>query len=487
LRHESSRRSKRGENETLNDVGNLRKLVVITGLASAFLFVAVGLGFRFQLYGDASIFSYAVAVQDSWAFHWHNISNRSAVYLYAHVPAEFYARLTGDAWCAIQIYAFLFYAAQLLGLALTYAFDCSKDRLIFVFGCASTALVAPLIFGAPTEMWLAHALFWPALAAAHCSSRRWIALAVFATFLPLSFTHEGALMFIAAILVTVLLRRGEVTRFWHCLAATGAVLAVWIYVRVNLPPDPYTGKVLSTAAKNVFNIDVLLDRMLLLITTATCGFLLLLLALRRAKFIAPVYVSYFIVVVVLMAYWIFGDPELHADERYYLRTAVIVLTPAFAFLAICLAYTEQLIPLAKFAYAIPRTLFALFGAQAIAGSLLLVLLIHGAETARFADAWHDHLVLFQKMVTQSSRSREVEIDAENPEYEELPWFSTLPYLSVLVAPDFKPARLAIDPRSDYFWTSCATATENVRKAGPNGIPVQSREMIRRYTCQHRRQ
>jgi hypothetical protein len=78
------------------------------------------------------------------------------------------------------------------------------------------------------------------------------------------------------------------------------------------------------------------------------------------------------------------------------------------------------------------------------------------------------------------------MDPEKPEYEELPWFSTLPYLSVLVAPDFKPARVAIDPKSDYFWISCATATASARKAGPRGIPAQSREMIRVYACRHRR-
>jgi hypothetical protein len=57
---------------------------------------------------------------------------------------------------------------------------------------------------------------------------------------------------------------------------------------------------------------------------------------------------------------------------------------------------------------------------------------------------------------------------------------------VLVAPDFRPARLAIDPRSDYFWISCATATASVKKAKGRGIPVQSREMIRDYTCRNRR-
>ena len=74
---------------------------MVAGVGSAILFIVAGLAFAFQLFGDSALFSYAIAVQDSWAFHWHNISSRSTVYLYAHLPAEIYGSLTGNAWAAI--------------------------------------------------------------------------------------------------------------------------------------------------------------------------------------------------------------------------------------------------------------------------------------------------------------------------------------------------------------------------------------------------
>lgn len=465
----------------------LRKLVAIAGVGSAVLFIAISLFFRFELFGDASLFSYAVAVQDSWAFHWHNISNRSTVYLYAHVPAEFYAAQTGDAAGAIRLYAFLFYAAQLFGLALTYAFDRSVGRTIFIFACVSTAVICPLIFGSPTEMWIAHALFWPALAAAHFAQPRWSGVAAFATFLPLSFSHEGALIFVAVILGTIACRRGEWPRLMHCLAATAAVLCIWFYVRINLPPDTYTAKVLTAAAMNVFNPEILLDRVLVLLVATVTAFLLLLLALRGVKLPHALGLAFGITLAALVAYWVFGDHELHADDRYYLRTIVILLTPPLGVLAIVTAFGGRMVRIAEITHAISQKVFLVLGVNAIAASLLLLLVVHGAETARFANAWQGHLAYFTRLVTQPSRNaRYVELDPEQPQYEELPWFSTLPYLSVLVAPDFKPARLAIDPKSDYFWISCATATGSARKAGPRGIPAQSREMIRRYSCEHRR-
>jgi hypothetical protein len=197
-------------------------------------------------------------------------------------------------------------------------------------------------------------------------------------------------------------------------------------------------------------------------------------------------VSFGAVLAALAAYWLLGDHELHADDRYYLRTVVIVVTPVLAVLSIGGAFSRHFISIAERAYRVPRTVFAAVGANAVAAALLLIIVVHCAETARFAAAWRDHLAMFTRLVSEPSRAKFVEVDPEVPQYEELPWFSTLPYLSVLVAPDFRPARLAIDPRSDYFWISCATATASVKKAKGRGIPVQSREMIRDYTCRNRR-
>ena len=54
----------------------LRTLVIGAGLCWAVAFVAIALIYKLQLYADGAMFSYAVAVQDVWAFHWHNISGR---------------------------------------------------------------------------------------------------------------------------------------------------------------------------------------------------------------------------------------------------------------------------------------------------------------------------------------------------------------------------------------------------------------------------
>ena len=124
------------------------------------------------------MFSYAVAAQDVWAFHWHDISSRLTVFFLSLWPAELYVGLTGSPWGGIVVYGFLFYVAPLIGLVATFIADRSRGRIIFAYACLSTALLCPLVFGFPTEMWMAHALFWPTLAAAHYAQRGVIGAAV---------------------------------------------------------------------------------------------------------------------------------------------------------------------------------------------------------------------------------------------------------------------------------------------------------------------
>ena len=59
-----------------SDVDVLRAFAIAAGISWSILFVVIGLRYELQMYADGSIFSYAIAVRDAWAFHWHNISGR---------------------------------------------------------------------------------------------------------------------------------------------------------------------------------------------------------------------------------------------------------------------------------------------------------------------------------------------------------------------------------------------------------------------------
>src|SRR5690349_23576177 len=123
-----------------------RRLVIGTGLGWSIAFPVIALHYQLELYGDGAMFSYAVAVQDVWAFHWHNVSGRSSVFLLTLFPSETVVGVTGRPWAGIVTYGLLFYIAPLIGLVLTYLADCSARRSIFLYACGSTALLCPLVF-----------------------------------------------------------------------------------------------------------------------------------------------------------------------------------------------------------------------------------------------------------------------------------------------------------------------------------------------------
>jgi hypothetical protein len=215
-----------------------RYLIIGAGLTWSAAYVVIALFYQLELYGDGAMFSYAVAVRDVWAFHWHNISGRTSVFLLTLLPAETLVGITGNPWAGIIAYGLLFYISPLAGLALTYMADHSPGRLIFVYACCSTALLGPLIFGFPTEMWLAHAIFWPALALSHYAKPT-IAGAglVFVALLLLAFTHEGAFVLLLAIVATLAPRGLRSPPFVRAMISLTIILLLAAATKIMLPPD----------------------------------------------------------------------------------------------------------------------------------------------------------------------------------------------------------------------------------------------------------
>jgi len=466
----------------------LRRLIVATGLCWSVAFVAIALSCRLELYGDGAMFSYAVAVRDVWAFHWHNISGRSSVFLFSLLPAETMVAATGSPWAGIITYGLLFYSAPLIGLILTYAADRSRDRSIFVYACCSTALLCPLVFGFPTEMWLAHALFWPALAISHYAKQTLPgAVLVFVALLALAFTHEGSLVLLFAIVATLAghgLRNPLFLRAMTCLVATVILAALSKFV---LPPDDYYAGVLLRAALHFFDPDIFKVEVVLLLLAALAAYgaifaMISKLSPDRACIYTPG-----IVLAALAVYWLQFDHSVHASSRYYLRTALVLLTPAFgAMAALSAGDGVGFPPLARLQLALStpthRALCLLTGA------FLLVTLIHAVETAKFVSAWADYRTAVAALATGQEadpalgNSNFVSSQRIPPGLDALSWFSTIPYLSVILA-NFSPTRLVIDPAGNYFWLSCATATQN--RDAARAVPVQARELVRIYSCLHR--
>lgn len=468
----------------------LRALVIAAGLSWSLVFIVVALEYELQLYADGAMFSYAVAAQDVWAFHWHNISGRLTVFFLSLWPAELYVGLTGSPWGGIVVYGLLFYVSPLIGLVATFVADRSRGRTIFAYACFSTALLCPLVFGFPTEIWMAHALFWPTLAVAHYAQRGVVgAVVIFAMLVALMFTHEGALVLALTIVATLALRGLRNAPFMRGASAFIAALTVWTAVKLLLPPDKYFAGVLIRAALHFFDLAIFEVNLFLLLLAALASYGFVFVGLSRFAPHKAYLCAAAVVIALLAVYWISFDHSIHANNRYYMRTALVTVTPALGALAVSYALRADGVTLC-----IPRlerTLTALTSGIAIqmfAGAFILVTLVYAVETAKFISGWTSYKAAVKALAIGTASdpslgdSHFVSSDRIGAHLNRLSWFSTTQYLSIIVA-DFAPSRFVIDPASNYFWLSCITATSNSNAA--RLIPIASRNFVQIYSCLHR--
>jgi hypothetical protein len=471
---------------------SLRALVISIGLIWSVLFVVIGVGYSLQLYADGSIFSYAVAVRDSWAFHWHNIAGRLFVYLATCLPAEAYVGLTGDAAGGIVIYGLLFFSAPLFSLAATYLADRSPDRLIFVVACASTAVLCPLVFGFPTEMWFAHAVFWPALAVAHRRPRTSGGAIAFAALLTaLVLTHGGGVV-LAFVILGAILARGlnapELPR-----SAVGFVIAavVWVSVHLAFRPDDYIAAVLFDAAFNFIDPRNLATPATGVIALALIGFATVSRTVRWIGIRRHILIAFLIVSGVLLFYWMALDESVLAESRYFLRTALMAFTPVLGAIAVIRSlHLEQRLALPLPISSVSRLVAARGPSPGSVGAcLILVMLIHGVETAKFIDAWISYRSAVQELAVgdgiDKSSSGEKFLSSERiPSHlSPLSWSSTTQYLSIVATPGFAPRRLVVDPQSNYYWLPCHRARKSYEATVP--VPAETRRLVMVYACSHR--
>jgi hypothetical protein len=472
------------------DDRSLRFLIVGAGLAWSVAFPVIALFHQLELYGDGAMFSYAVAVRDVWAFHWHNISGRTTVFLLTLLPAEALVRITGNPWAGIIAYGLLFYISPLIGLAVTYASDRSPGRIIFVYACGSTALLCPLIFGFPTEMWLAHAIFWPALALGHYAKPTTAgALLVFVAWLLLAFTHEGALVLLLVITATLTPRGLSSATFVRAAISLTIIVILAAAAKIAVPPDDYYADAFLRAALHFFDLEIFKVGLVLVLLTAVIAYGAMLVPLSIWLPRGACIFALGVLLGLLAIYWLRFDHSIHASSRYYLRTALVIATPLLGALAAITAMARQGIVLnrpARLRHTLisprDRTLCAL------ASIFLVVNLIHAIETGKFVTSWMDYRDAIAGLAMGSESDpalgdpRFVSAERISPTLAPLSWFSTIPYLSIILS-NFSPNRLVIDPAGNYLWLSCGTATTN--KDAELAVPVQTRELVRVYSCLHR--
>ncbi|MBY0335607.1 MAG: hypothetical protein K2X11_03290 [Acetobacteraceae bacterium] len=453
----------------------LSRAVVALAIAWCVAFPVVGLWAQLHLFADGALFAYGVAAQDGWAFHFCNIPTRAAAFLLTSVPGQLWARLSGDAEAGGALYAALFFAAPGIGLAVTWFAD--RTGVIRLWAAASFALLCPLVFGFPTELWIGHAAFWPALALCWTVGGGWRWAGAAAALAITACSHEAGLLW-AIGLVGLLVLAPD----WRRALPRGALallpgLALWAGLKWLVVPDPYVAEVMARVALTFADPWNLVTSLTVTLLAALAVYAAALFLLERGGW-PGVGAAAGIAAAALLVWWLFLDPTLHAWARYHLRTLMALAVPMLAFLAALRArgVVEWRRP--------PRWVPVLIGALGV------TTLVQIGETAKFVALWRGYVAEVRVLALSGERDpvlgdAEFVSSARLPaRYERLTWHSTTPFLSVMAVPGLAPPRLVVDPAANYFWFGCATAAANA--SARRALPAETRERVRRYACLHRR-
>lgn len=384
------------------------------------------------------------------------------------MPGQLWTRATGDPEAGVALYGLLFFAAPAIGLAATWLAD--RTGIIRLWAAASFALLCPAVFGFPSELWVGHAAFWPALALLW-SPGGWVRTVGAALALAITAcSHEAGLLW-ALGAVGLLLLAPEPRR----VLPRGALallpgLALWAGLKLLVVPDPYVAEVMARVALTFANPGNLVTPLTVTLAAALAAYAAAL-ALRRGAWVAAG-----IAALGLLAWWGLLDTTLHAWARYHLRTLMALAVPVLAFLGTLHARGWLLPRLSRWS-------------PALLGALAVTTLVHLGETAKFVALWRDYAAAVRALAAGTENDPalgdpDFVSSARLPQrFRPLAWHSTTPFLSVMVTPGLAPPRLVVDPAVNYFWFGCPTATANA--AAPRALPAETRERVRRYACLHR--
>jgi hypothetical protein len=156
-------------------------------------------------------------------------------------------------------------------------------------------------------------------------------------FVALMFTHEGALVLALTIVATLALRSLRDASFMRGATAFIAALTVWVAVKLLLPPDEYFAGVLIRAALHFFDLAIFEVNLFLLLLAALTGYGFAVVGLSRFAPHKAHLCAAAVVIALLAVYWISFDHSIHANNRYYMRTALVIVTPALGALAVSYA------------------------------------------------------------------------------------------------------------------------------------------------------
>ena len=166
-------------------------------------------------------------------------------------------------------------------------------------------------------------------------------------------------------------------------------IALWIIVKLVYPPDDYFADVLVRAGLHFFDSAIFQVNLVVLLFVVLGCYGLLFLALSRIMAVdTALLAALAVTAIALLIYWLQFDQWAHASNRYYLRTTLVVITPAFGVLSAVYAMRADGAPVdCPRLLQIAKSLASVTVIRACTGAIILCTAIHVVQTAKFVTNW----------------------------------------------------------------------------------------------------
>ena len=248
--------------------------------------------------------------------------------------------------------------------------------------------------------------------------------------------------------------------------------------KIVLPPDEYYAGVLLRAALHFFDLTIFQVGVVVLLFAVLAGYGIMLpgafaagagqgISLcRRSSWSSRSSI-----------YWLWFDHSIHASSRYYLRTALVIVTPVFG----ALAALERHVRRRPARLSVARLDTGDDGAREagqprpLAAVFMLLTLVHVVETGKFVTAWRHYRAAVAALATGDDSDpalgdpRFVSSDRIASDLKPLSWFSTTPYLSVTAG------ELHAEPARDRSGRKLFLAILRHRDGECDKLPARSRK------------
>ncbi|HET9394451.1 MAG TPA: hypothetical protein VFO36_00225, partial [Nitrospiraceae bacterium] len=432
---------------------------------------------RVMLHGDGSYFVYAIALGEPWDFKWTEIATRASIYILTVVPSAFVDgvfNLSGDHVAAVN--GFTFYGVQWIQYLIVVMLAWRQFPHLLIFPLLQYALSTGLGFGFPSEILLAPGFLWICLFALIRQPVPWLLLC--AAFAGLCFSHELSIPSALLVLAFSWLKQRHIepgqrfgSRLFACTAV--AILAVWLFVKLNGGSRGADSNAIYVFdPRRVLNYPAL---WLIAITVLAIG------AAARAKFARhrqPLWaIGFACALATALASLLLDSVQGRYDSaRTLIAVWMIFLGLSFIFVM------ERPEKDRKF----PGP--AAPGAHAIKSVTVAILSINLTANVIFLYEWNKAINAFSSVVNTDPGTGRIEIVSDDKlrkimgpaatNLNDRMGFSwTWPYRSIVVAKDFRPAHVIVDPEMAH--DQCKKLSLQTQTSR---IPSDVIEAVSRYAC-----